>query len=220
MRSAEGDGAEEGGQAFVDVFELGWGDFLGAAGFGAEGVDDEVETEAGVALHAGEDFVAGFCADFAAVVVAVVEGGAVDLCVGQGFHAEGGGLGGALVGGGAGQDRVVEERAGEGGDGPGIEVEGGDPADIGFAARGGGVCTEVGKEAVFALEIPAGRDGEADLVLGIGEGAGGGGVRVFRFGGFCEAADGEVRELRGGGLGVIVEFGGLLRAERQGEESG
>ncbi len=215
---AEVDGAEEGGEAAVDVGELVGGNFLDAAGFRAEGVDDEVEAQAGVALHAGEDFVACLNADLAAMVVAVMEGGAVDGAFGQGLDAHGGGLGGALGGSGSREDGVVEKGTGKSGDGPWIEVDGGDTANVGAAAGGGGFYAEVGEEAVFLLEVPAGGDGEADVILPVGEGAGGSRVGVFGFGGVGEAAGGKVRNPRGEGPGVFVEFGSLLRGEGQGEE--
>ncbi len=126
----------------------------------------------------GVDFVAGFGADAAVLVVAVGEGDACDLRGGDGMGGVGCGLRGALVGGGVGGDAVVEECSAKGGERVGVEADGGYGAHLSVVGGVAGVEVEGADVTVFAGEIPCGRDGEGDAVAGVVEGTRGRGVRL------------------------------------------
>ena len=171
----EADGVEDRLHAFADVVEFAFSDVLDAADIAAaEVVDDGIEAIAGIVVWGGVDFVAGFGADAAVLVVAVGEGDSGDLGRGDGAGGAGDGLRGALVRGGVGCDAEVEERSAEGGVGVRVEADGGDRAHLSGMSRVAGVEAEGADVTVTAVDVPGGRDGEGDAVAGVVKGAGGG----------------------------------------------
>jgi hypothetical protein len=185
----EGDGVEDGLEAFAYGIEFRRGDVADSADVATtEGVDDEVEAVAGVVAVGGVDLVAGFGADGSVFVVAVGEGGSGDLRGGDGSGGLGGGLVAALRLRGSGGDAEVEECSGEGGGGVGVEGDGGDAAHLVDGGSGADVEGEGADLGVVAGEGPANGNLEGDTVALIFEGGGrwSGGVGHGGVGGTAE----------------------------------
>ena len=150
-------GAEDVFEALADGGDLRVGHAAYAGNVAAaKGVEDEIEAKAGAAAEGGVDFVAGFGADGAVLVVAVDEGEAAD--VGAAGHAGrlGRGLAGTPALRGVRGDAEVEHGAGEGGRRKGIEGELGDLAHAGVAGGGTGVERKGADIAVALGDVPAG----------------------------------------------------------------
>lgn len=170
----EGDGVEDGFEAFADEVELVRRDVADSADIAAaEVVDDEIEAIAGVVAMRGVDLVAGFGADGAVLIVTMGEGFAADRGGGDGSGGLRGGLVVALPLRGSRSDAEVEERTGEGGGGVGIEGDGSKGAHAGGGGRGADVESKGAELGIAAREIPGSGNVKGDSVLGIVKGAGG-----------------------------------------------
>jgi hypothetical protein len=181
------DGVEDGFEAVADGIEFLGGHIFYIAYFAAaEVVDDEVEAVAGPVVEGGVGLVAGFGANAAVLIVAVVEGDTADLGVGDGPGGTCRCLEAAGAIGETGSDAGVEESPAEGGSGKRVEGDAGYGADLRAAGGGAGIEMEGADFAVPVGEIPACGEMEGDAVAGVvnsaGCGDGGIGYGCGRFG--------------------------------------